>query len=283
MALDLGTLDATRYLTDATRMVVEFLDYYLNLDHVALWVNVGETVDVYARDPSIPPRKVLTQPEVTVADASDRVVATILNSATKQHYGEHHEISWEITCSTDGDTGGRVTVTDLAGAVQKCFADHESDMVNAGIAIIDRIGARDETDPESGLSRKVCVVRTDVTVFGEAVQTLELELGRFTFSGEGTGTFADGEELDLDHTLRLKCITGISLNPINATVTAKNLAGGSGTLTGIIPGATTVGTYVALTPSVPGAQFCDVTNIAVGIGSGKTGEIFAVVNIPEDL
>ena len=51
MALTLGTVDTTRYITDAKRVLVEWLTYYLALDHAATFAALMAAVSSWLFSP----------------------------------------------------------------------------------------------------------------------------------------------------------------------------------------------------------------------------------------
>ena len=275
-------IDSTRYLSDCKRLLVEFLEYWLEVDHGQLFVHVGG-VDVMSDPYGTAVSEPWVRPRVVIDTAGDEVDMTLFNSSYSQHNGEHHRLSFALSCAALEAHGGGILCDDLAGAVNRCFASHGGDLEAAGMLVIKRNDDAPSLDSALGLSVNTVKLLTSVDVWGEAVRTLELEMGRFTLTATGQGTYSDGLELETDHTLRLKLLTGIGFYAIDVTVTARNLAGVTSTLTATIPKTRSAGTLIALAPTVTGAKFSDVTDIAVDGTSGLPGEAFAVVNIPEDL
>lgn len=280
--LELTPINQNRYLGDSKGLVVEFLRHYLQADHGDRFAHC-KGVDVYSEHPNLPEGEELQRPLVIVAVAGDELARTLMNSHETQHWGEHHELRFSITCHTDSATGGAITCDDLQSAVNKCLADHGVDLETAGLTPLSRSGGAGEFSPEAGLYSVEVVFTADVDVMGKALRTIELELGRWTFTAIGRGVYADGHTLTTPHRLRIKCLTGTGIRQTQVTVYGVNQAGQSTTLVGVIPPTRSAGTYIALTPAQVGDTFTNVTQIAVSETSGLAGESFAVVNIPVEL
>lgn len=278
-------LNRDRYQNDLRRIVGEFLDAHLNDadEHGGKWKRVGGRVDVLFTYPGTPPEKGLTRPQVIIGVVGDEVTATLLNSAYRQHYGEYHQVALSLQAMSDGNTGGELAATEVATAMQLCFADHGSELESAGIAVLDRLAELPEYDADTGIFTAPLRVLLDVQVMGQAVRTLELELGRFTFTGTGQGTFQEGATLDMPHKLRMKLLTGTGLGSIPVTVRARDQDGATRRLYGNIAGGRAAGTYIALADERPEDEYTSVVTISVGGQSGRPGEAFSVVNIPKEL
>lgn len=274
-------IDSSRYIEDAKALLVEFLDYYLRTDHSALFAR-HDGVDVMSDAAGLPPDG-LRRPRVVVSLQGEEIDMTLFNAATRQHNGEHHRMTFSIVCETSDDLGGSVDSGNLCSAVQLAFARHSADLEAAGMVLLSRSADPAEQATELGLYANTVKVEANVDVTGEAVRTLELELGRFTVSAIGQGEYADGAELDTPHVLRLKLLTGTGSKAFEVTVTALNQAGEARSLTGTIPINRGAGTYIDLTPDHQGDTFTDVTNIAITGTSGLPGEAFAVYNVPLEL
>jgi hypothetical protein len=287
MSLSLGSINGDRYISDAKRMLVDFLRYYLEADHVATftkWVTVDLPcgVIVYASDPNVQPAAAWNAPHVSLALQGDVVDSTLANSGERQHDAEWHRVNFEVTCETDEATGGRLLCDDLAAAAQKCFVDHRNDLTAAGLNVLSREGALADTDNEIRVWRNKLQVKCDVLVMGRVLRTVEVPLGTWTFSAMGQGDFAHGLDLQTPHVLRAKLLTGTGYQPTTLTVHALNQAGVDSTLMGTIPGSRSSGTYIALAPANPGDEFTSVTSITVSPSSGLPGETFEIVNIPQE-
>lgn len=280
--MDLTPITRGRYANGARRALSEFLKHYLALDHASLTAK-WRGVDLLFEFPELAPEEKLKRPRIVIEEPRDEVQRTFVSSGQTQHYGEWHNLSFELYVLTDAHTGGTITSTDLAGAIELSLADHAGDLEELGLNLLNKVSEPGTHNPDTGLFEKVVRVDFDLQVRGQAFRTLEVELARFTFNATGQGTFVDNLTLERAQKLRLLLLKGTGTNASAVTVTATNEAGLARRLTGFIPPTRSGGTYVAVVDEDPEDKYTDVTGIAVSSGSGLPGETFTVVNIPEEL
>jgi len=276
------SIDSTRYVSDCKRLLQEFLVYHIAADHAAKFSRFGG-VDVYTSDAELPPVVGLDKPRIIISLAEDNVDMTVFGSTYYQHMGEHHRMRIDIDGWTGKKCGGRVTCDDLSAAVQRTLASHATELETAGMLMISKSGSRELTAQEGESFGFTVTAEMDVDVMGDILRTIEVEMGRWTFSGQGQGTFTDGSEIPVSAVLRIKLITGTGSNTSEVTVYGTNQDGDASTLTATIPTSRSAGTYVSLTPATAEDTFTDVTNVTVGQNSGLPGEVFTIVNVPEEL
>lgn len=288
MSFSPDTVSQDRYMTDVKATIVEWLVYHLhdgdgNEGFAEKWARIGGGVDISAGSPAVPPEdEELDKPRIGVDDSSDEINNTKMNSACGQFLtdGSFHTITLRITALCDENTGGQITADDLTSAIGVCFDKYRWELEPAGIAML-RFRATPEGESGDGLYEKVTEIVCDVQVRGSNLQTIVLEMARFTMTALSTGTYTDGHELDTASELRIKCITGFRVLDVEVTAYAKNQDGDASTLTGSIPNGASAGTLVELTPADSGDTFTDVTSIeATG---GLAGEIFVIENIPQEV
>jgi hypothetical protein len=280
--VDLTVIDRSRYLNDVRRALQQFLRYYLTADHASLFAR-WHRVEVTFTYPELPPEGRLKAPRIVIEEPRDDVDKTFAASGQALHYGEWHSLTLELRIVTDENTGGTLTGTDLAGAIALTLADHASDLETIGICLQSCVSEPGTANPATGLNEKTVLVVLELQVVGQAMRTLELELGRWTFTATGAGTFVAGLTLTTPQKLRLLLRTGTGTNASAVSVAALNQDGVSRHLSGLIPATRSGGTYVALVDEDPADSYSQVTSISVTPGSGLPGECFAVNNIPEEL
>lgn len=280
--MDLVPIVRGRYQNDSRRALSQFLKHYLAADHAALfrrWNGVGLMFEY----PALAPEESLDQPRVVIAEPRDEVQRTFMTSSQTQHYGEWHQLEFEVFVLTDGETGSTITGSDLAGAIELILADHSGELEAIGLNLMEKTSEPGTTNPDTGLLEKVVRVKFDLQVMGAAIRTLELEVGRWQFTATGQGAFAAGLTLDVAHKLRVQLLTGTGTNATALTITALNEAGQARSLTAMIPPTRSAGTMVSVVDEDASDEYTSVTNIAVTPGSGLPGEAFAVKNIPKEL
>jgi hypothetical protein len=286
VSLVLDPIDQSRYLTSAKAAVVKFLNHYINLvPYASHWEGVGGGVQVLTATAgaAMKPKQRLDQPVLFVKLADEEVDYTTAPQGQFLHRGEWHKLTFELEAITDGRTGRGVTRDDVASAVGKILAEHRSDLIEAGMAIMGFGGVVETEDPQRNLFSHQKTLRLDLMVYGAVVRTLVQELGHFLVTSAAGGEFTPGAVLDLvevgghdvGHDLQVEVLTSIR-STTAVQVTAKNQSGNVGTLTTTLPEDTRAKSIVDLEPLVANDTFLEVT--AVQVSNGTAGDAFRILN-----
>lgn len=283
-----SAITQTRYMTELKALLVSWLSYHFrdgdgDEQISRLFANVGGGVDISAEYPSDQEEgQFLSKPRLCVGHNGERIDNTTMTSADGQYLqsAAYHTITLTLTAVCDEATGGQMTADDLMSAVGLCFTRFRRELEPVGVNLLRLQESRAEVSGD-GTIRNFVEIVADVQVRGSNLSTVVLEMGRFTLTGAGIGTFLNGHTLTTPSALRVKMLTGVRAVPVEVTVYGLNASAAATTLTVTVPIGTSESTLLALTPATVGDTFTDVTNIEVS--GGLAGEAFVVENIPQEV
>ncbi len=130
-------ISQTKYLSDARRLVRQWLVYYLAADYATLWAKVGNGVDVYFDHPGTPPTQTLTKPRLVIAHAGEEQFQTVIPSASKKYWGSYCTLTLTLIATADDMTGGALTCDNLGSALQQIACGHYNTLEAAGVLLLE--------------------------------------------------------------------------------------------------------------------------------------------------
>lgn len=268
-------MDVRRFLTETKSEIVKFLRVHLNDEEFEdLWARSGGSVDVSVVRPNWKLEDALERPCVLLEKSSGSTdYATVSNSQFIAE-GYWKELYFILNACTDDGCGGKITVDDLASAIELIFAKYASELQAKGIMVWELTDSA-ESD-ESAQYHNSAALRVRVLVPGATIQPQRIELGRFQFNAQGQGNFYPGIALIEAQSIEAELLSGTAGVTATAVISVRNASGVLKQLQLTIPRATAAFTRIYLTGGEPGELYKSVTGITVS--GGQAGYLFAIYN-----
>lgn len=171
--MTLTTVDQARYQSGTGAALRTWIAYYLAATGFKeAFAKVGNGVDVYLKDPGLPPAEKLTKPRLTLWYSSEEAHPTIFEAADPQEgdpghtalfYGSYITMTWELEATTGPTTGAQLTCMDLLTAVRRICELYHSDLLTAGLLLMPAV-------------RQAEIVKDETLNLWHGTLTLEVEI-----------------------------------------------------------------------------------------------------------
>lgn len=161
-------ISQTKYLSDARRLVADWLKYYLVADYATAWAKVGAGVDVCFDHPGTPPTQTLTKPRLVIAHAGEEQFQTVIPSGGKNYWGSYCTLTLTLIATADDMTGGTLTCDNLGSALTQIACGHYNTLETAGVTMLEySAGETGPVEDAAGIYENRSTLKIDFPILGK--------------------------------------------------------------------------------------------------------------------